>query len=96
MFKAIRVAEGAFRAVMGRIRLGMTERALAADLQHEMLRRGASEASFPIIVAEGRNSSLPHATPGDRKIRVVQELTRTDQTEPPDTGKDQETEPVEV
>ncbi|UCD27653.1 MAG: aminopeptidase P family protein, partial [Planctomycetota bacterium] len=68
--KAIRVAESAFRAVLRRIRLGMTERQLAALLQHEMLDRGAEEASFPIIVAAGANSSRPHAQPGDRKIRT--------------------------
>jgi len=68
--KAIRVAESAFRAVVRKIRPGMTERALAAELQHEMIRRGASEASFPIVVAEGRRCSLPHAVPGDRKLRV--------------------------
>ncbi|UCD28383.1 MAG: aminopeptidase P family protein, partial [Planctomycetota bacterium] len=61
--KAIRVAESAFRAVLRRIRLGITERQLAALLQHEMLDRGAEEASFPIIVAAGANSSRPHAQP---------------------------------
>jgi len=67
--KAIRVAGSAFRALRKRIRLRMTERQLAAILQHEMLDRGASAASFPVIVAEGPNSSLPHARPGDRKLR---------------------------
>jgi Xaa-Pro aminopeptidase len=66
--RAIRVAEGAFKSVIKRMRIGTTERALAAELEHEMKRRGASGASFPIIVAEGPNSSLPHATPGDRRI----------------------------
>jgi len=66
--RAIRAAEDAFTAVTRRIKPGMTERRVAADLQHEMIRRGASSASFPIIVAEGPNASLPHAVPGDRKI----------------------------
>jgi len=68
--RAINVAEGAFRAVLRRIRIGMTERQLAAELLYQMLRRGASGASFPIIVAEGPASSLPHAKAGDRRIRV--------------------------
>jgi len=67
--QAIRVAEEAFKATVRKISLGTTERQLAARLQHEMLDRGAAEASFPIIVAEGSNSSLPHAKPGDRKLR---------------------------
>ncbi len=66
--KAIAVAESAFKAAVKRLRPGMTERQLAALLLHEMLRRGADGAAFPIIVAEGTNSSLPHARPGDRKI----------------------------
>lgn len=68
--RAVDVAQEAFRTVTRRIRPGMTERELAANLLHEMLRRGASDASFPIIVAEGPASSLPHARAGDRKIRV--------------------------
>jgi len=67
--KAVRVAESAFRATLRQFRIGMTERQLAALLQYEMIQRGAAEASFPIIVAEGANSSLPHAKPGNRKIR---------------------------
>ncbi|HSW44335.1 MAG TPA: M24 family metallopeptidase, partial [Phycisphaerae bacterium] len=69
--KAIRIAESAFlRVFFGRrFRPGMTERELAAELQHEMLRQGADGEAFPIIVAEGPNSSLPHAVPGNRRIR---------------------------
>jgi Xaa-Pro aminopeptidase len=68
--ESIRIAETAFRKVVSRIRVGMTELDLAADLQHEMIRLGASGPSFPTIVAEGPNSSLPHAKPGKRQIGV--------------------------
>ena len=68
--KAVRVAESAFRATVKQIRPGMTERQIAARLLYEMLSRGADEASFPTIVAEGSNAAQPHAVPGDRKIRV--------------------------
>ena len=67
--EAVRVAQEAFTRTLRRIRIGMTERELAAELQHEMIRLGASGPSFPIIVAEGPRSSLPHATPGERPIR---------------------------
>jgi Xaa-Pro aminopeptidase len=69
MQRAVRVAESGFRAMLKRIRIGMTEGQLADLLQHEMVVRGASGASFPIIVASGSNSSLPHAKSGARKIR---------------------------
>jgi Xaa-Pro aminopeptidase len=68
--RASRVAESAFKAILRGLKPGMTERQIAADLQHEMIRRGASAASFPIIVAEGPNAAKPHAVPGDRKIKV--------------------------
>lgn len=68
--RAVEIAESAFQHVIKRIRPGMTERQLAADLLGQMLRRGASGSSFPIIVAEGPASSLPHARAGDRKIQV--------------------------
>lgn len=68
--EAIRVAEEAFNAVRRRIRIGMTERELAARLHHGMVSRGASDASFPIIVAEGPNAARPHATPGDRRFKA--------------------------
>lgn len=70
IIRAAEVAEKAFSTVTRRIRPGMTERQVAADLLYEMLRLGASDASFPIIVAEGAASSLPHARAGDRKIHV--------------------------
>lgn len=67
--RAIDVAEGAFQAVVRRIRPGWTERRLAAELEYEMLNRGASGPSFPTIVAEGASSSIPHYRPGDRRIQ---------------------------
>jgi Xaa-Pro aminopeptidase len=68
--RAVHIAQEAFRKVTRRIKLGMTESDLAADLQREMLRLGATSASFPIIIAEGENAAFPHAVPGKRKIRA--------------------------
>ena len=66
--RAVRVAEEAFVATRRAIRIGMTERQIAARLEYEMIKRGAAGSAFPTIVAEGRNSSLPHARPGDRRV----------------------------
>src|SRR5690606_5551568 len=68
--RAIEVAQLAFQKTIHRIRIGMTERELAAELQLQMMRLGASGPSFPIIVAEGPNAALPHAVPGNRRIRA--------------------------
>ncbi|RME41951.1 MAG: M24 family metallopeptidase, partial [Planctomycetota bacterium] len=67
--KAIRVAEEAFEAAVAGIFIGQTERELAARLEYEMKLRGASDAAFPTICAEGPQAALPHAEPGDRPIR---------------------------
>jgi len=45
------------------------EQELAADLDHQIRRRGASELAFETIVAAGPNSALPHARPSSRKIQ---------------------------
>lgn len=67
--EAIRVAEEAFKTTRRSIRVGQTERQIAARLEYEMQKRGASGCAFPSIVAEGPNGALPHAVPGDRKVK---------------------------
>jgi len=67
--KAIRNAEEAFLAMKKTIRVGQTELEMAARLEYEMKRRGASGPSFATICAEGPNAALPHAHPGRRKVR---------------------------
>lgn len=68
MLRAIRVAQLAIKKAVRDIRIGQTERELAARIEYEMQLGGATGASFPTIVAEGPNASLPHAVPGDRRI----------------------------
>lgn len=70
--KAIRVAEKAFVAMRKELRAGMTELEVAGRLEFEMKRRGASGPSFATIVASGPNASLPHATPGTRKLKATE------------------------
>ncbi len=67
--EAIRVAEEAFKTTRRSIRVGQTERQIAARLEYEMQKRGASGCAFPSIVAEGPNAALPHAVPGPRKVK---------------------------
>ena len=52
------------------MRVGMTEREIAAALNIELLRQGSdSELPFPPIVSSGPNSANPHASPSDRKLQ---------------------------
>lgn len=59
----------AFENILPRIREGMTEKELQLALDYEMLSLGADGIAFSTIVASGENGSLPHAIPGERKIR---------------------------
>jgi len=47
---------------------GISERALAWELEKQMRESGADAVAFPIIVASGPNSALPHHHPGDREL----------------------------
>lgn len=67
--KAIRIASGALRSTLSRIRPGVCELDIAVELDYEMRRKGAEAPSFDTIIASGPNSALPHARPGRRKIR---------------------------
>ena len=63
--KSVGVAEEAFEAIRGEIKVGLSENYLAGLLVFELRWRGASDASFPAIVGAGANSSLPHYRPGE-------------------------------
>jgi Xaa-Pro aminopeptidase len=49
---------------------GINERELAWELEKTMRESGADAMAFPLIVAFGPNSALPHHQPSDRKLQV--------------------------
>jgi Xaa-Pro dipeptidase len=69
MEKAITVAERALTRIVPRIKIGLSERQVAAMLTQELLASGADSIAFGPIVAAGPNGALPHATPTDRKLQ---------------------------
>lgn len=66
--KACHITADAFRAILPKIREGMTEKELQIELNFTMLRLGADTTAFDTIIASGENGSLPHAIPGNRRI----------------------------
>ncbi len=70
MRKAQAIADKAFSEVLGKIKVGMTELELQAELIYCMYKNGAHGLSFDPIVVAGPNSSLPHGVAGERKIQA--------------------------
>lgn len=54
--------------ILPRITIGRTEREIMLDMEFFMRGLGASGISFDFIVVSGKNSSLPHGVPTDKKI----------------------------
>lgn len=65
---AQRIAESALTDVLGFIRPGVTEREIALRLDFYMLSHGAQALSFETIAVSGKNSSMPHGVPTDKRV----------------------------
>jgi Xaa-Pro aminopeptidase len=61
--------------IFAKLRLGLTEKQLAWQIESLAREGGADGLAFPSIVASGPNSALPHAVPTDRKIRAREPIT---------------------
>ncbi len=62
------IGDKAFEHIIEFIQEGMTEKEIALELEYTMKQLGAEGLSFDTIAASGPDSSLPHATPTDRKV----------------------------
>jgi Xaa-Pro aminopeptidase len=72
--RAVEVAEEAYNAVREAIEVGVTENYLAGLMIMELRSRGATDTSFPVIVAAGAASSHPHYRPGEATVQRDQPL----------------------
>lgn len=71
MRKAVTVAQAALEALIPHIKIGMTEKELAAELVVQLLRSGSDPGlPFSPIVSGGSNSANPHASPSERKLQA--------------------------
>ena len=69
MRKAQAITDKAFSEILGRVKAGMTELELQAELIYCLYKNGAHGLSFDPIVVSGPNTSLPHGVAGDRVIQ---------------------------
>lgn len=67
--RACKITDEAFVELLPKIKEGMTETQVAAELEYLMRVKGASGTSFDSIVAFGANSSVPHHETGETKLK---------------------------
>ncbi len=68
MQQAQKLTDDTFSYIVERIEAGRTERDVMLDMEFYMRRLGSEGVSFDFIVVSGKNSSLPHGVPTDKKI----------------------------
>lgn len=73
--RACQITSQAFDAILPKIVEGITEKELQLELDYTMYRLGADGLAFTTIIASGENGSLPHAIPGERKLRKGDMIT---------------------
>ena len=69
MRKAQNISDKAFSEVLPRVKVGMTELELQAELIYCLYKNGATGLAFDPIVVSGPNTSLPHGVAGERVIQ---------------------------
>ena len=72
--QACSIAEEALNMLLPEIREGMTETALAAQLEYNMRKLGAQGLAFETIVAFGANASVPHHETGLTTLKFGDEI----------------------
>lgn len=66
--RSVLVNSEAYGRTLRRVRLGMRERDVAAELDYQMRIFGAEKPAFDTIVASGARTALPHAQPTSRRL----------------------------
>ncbi len=69
MKKAQEITDNAFTEILTRIKPGMTELELQAELIYCLYKHGGMGLSFDPIVVSGPNTSMPHGVAGERVIQ---------------------------
>ncbi|MBI4301593.1 MAG: aminopeptidase P family protein, partial [Chloroflexi bacterium] len=68
--RAAAITDAAYEHILATIHPGMTERALAWELEKYIRERGSEGVAFDLIVASGPNAALPHAQPTERAVQA--------------------------
>ncbi len=66
--KAARLGDQVFLKILEKLRPGLAELEVAAEIDYMLRQSGAEGSSFETIVASGPNSAFPHARAGARRL----------------------------
>ena len=66
--KAQQLADKTFSYILTKIKSGMSEKEIMLDMEFFIRKEGSEGVAFDFIVVSGKNSSLPHGVPTDKKI----------------------------
>ena len=69
--KACKLTDECFSHLLEYIKIGMTEKEIALEIEMFFKKNGAEGLAFDTIVAIGPNSANPHWVPGDTKIKMA-------------------------
>lgn len=75
MEESASIAEKAYLETLNFISAGKTEKEIASYLNYQMSINGAEKNSFDTICVSGKNGSLPHGVPSDKKVREGEFIT---------------------
>jgi Xaa-Pro aminopeptidase len=67
--QAATIADQALVNTLPLIKLGMSERELATELEYQMSKLGSEELAFATILLFGERSALPHGLPSERQLK---------------------------
>lgn len=65
---AQKITDDAFTHICGFIKEGVTEREIGLELDFYMLSHGGEALSFETIAVSGKNTSMPHGVPSNKKV----------------------------
>ncbi len=66
---AQKITDEAFSHILKFIRVGVTEKEIALEIEFFMRKMGSEGVAFDTIAVSGENGSLPHGVPSERKIK---------------------------
>ena len=66
--RAQAITDKTFSYILPHIQIGKTEHEIMLEMEFYLRRLGSEGVSFDFIVVSGKNSSLPHGVPTDKKI----------------------------